>query len=338
MLQIFNYLPRGLLEREACELADLLGRPTLIHLPGAGPEPLFCSALLHGNEITGWEALRTVLGRHQGHPLPRALSLFIGNVTAARHGRRRLDDQPDYNRIWRGRGLPEQAMAVRVIDDMRARGPFASIDIHNNTGTNPHYACINTLDPEALELASMFNRQVVYFTEPNTVLALAFSSFCPSITIECGTPGDPHGIAQAARLIETCLSLEEFPDRLVPATDIDLYQTAVRVRVPDDVRIGRDGQAVDLRLLDDLDSLNFKTLPAGTVLGRVVTDKLTYLDVRDNQGNDRGADYVAVRKGNLVTTRPVIPSMLTRDARIIRQDCLCYFMEPYDAPLPPAGH
>jgi len=335
MLQIFDHLPRGLLEHEAHELADLLGRPTLIHLPGVRPEPLFCSVLLHGNEISGWEALRTVLGRHRKRLLPRALSLFIGNVNAARYGCRRLDDQPDFNRVWRGGKLPEHAMAVRVIDAMRARGPFASIDIHNNSGSNPHYACVNTLDPEALELATMFNRQVVYFTEPNTVLALAFSSFSPSITIECGLPGDADGIAQAVRLIETCLALDTFPDRVVPSTDIDVYHTAVRVRVHDEIRIGDDGEALDLRLQDNLDNLNFKTLPAGTILARVITDQPRYLDVRDSEGNDRGADYIALRDGCLVTARAVIPSMLTRDARIIRQDCLCYFMEPYDAPLPP---
>ena len=37
--------------------------------------------------------------------------------------------------------------------------------------------------------------------------------------------------------------------------------------------------------------------------------------------------YFAVDNGELVTTRPVMPSMFTLDMKIIRQDCLGYLME-----------
>ena len=37
-------------------------------------------------------------------------------------------------------------MLYEVITSLRARRAFASIDVHNNTGINPHYACINRID------------------------------------------------------------------------------------------------------------------------------------------------------------------------------------------------
>ena len=37
--------------------------------------------------------------------------------------------------------------------------------------------------------------------------------------------------------------------------------------------------------------------------------------------------YFEIRSGELRTRRPVMPSMLTMDEQVIRQDCLCYLME-----------
>ena len=53
---------------------------------------------------------------------------------------------------------------------------FASIDIHNNTGLNPHYGCVNRLDPPFLHLATLFSRIVVYFKRPLGVQSAAFAS------------------------------------------------------------------------------------------------------------------------------------------------------------------
>ena len=55
--------------------------------------------LLHGNEDTGWGAVRQLRTKDDGRELPRALSLFVGNVSAAKKGVRRLDGQLDYNHI-----------------------------------------------------------------------------------------------------------------------------------------------------------------------------------------------------------------------------------------------
>ena len=142
MLHELDHIPEGLLSLPTSRLHELLDGPTLIHLSGRHSAPLFVSVLLHGNEDTGWEAMRALLAKYQNRDLPRSLSLFIGNVTAAQSGARHLEGQPDYNRIWLEGNTAEHQMAARIVEIMRERNLFASIDIHNNTGKNPHYGCI----------------------------------------------------------------------------------------------------------------------------------------------------------------------------------------------------
>jgi succinylglutamate desuccinylase len=330
MLNETDILPDGLLEVAADGLAELLGGPTLIHLPGRRPEPLFVSVLAHGNETTGFHAVQSLLQKYLDQELPRALSLFIGNVDAARQGRRYLDGQPDYNRVWPGTAhaeCDETRMLQRVVDSMRARGAFASIDVHNNTGINPHYACINRIDNRFLHLASLFSRTVVYFIRPLGVQSMAMSQVCPAVTIECGKPSHEYGTAHARDYIDACLHLQALPDHPVASHDVDLFHTVATVKIPEQVSFGFDDEAVDLCLLSDIDHLNFRELPAGTPLGWLRDGTMLQLDVRDENDQDVQDRYFAVTDSRLITVRPLMPSMFTLDRDIIRQDCLGYLME-----------
>ncbi len=327
-----DHLPTGLLDASARDLHRLLPGPTLIHLPGVHPEPLFASVLLHGNEDTGLAAVQSVLRRHEGRALPRAFSFFIGNVAAARAGVRRLEGQPDYNRVWPGTPEPEHpeaALMQRVVDTMRVRRVFASVDIHNNTGLNPHYACVNRLDPAFLHLATLFSRIVVYFTRPAGVQSAAFATLCPAVTVECGKPGQGSGVEHAANFIQACLRLRQFPAHPVVRQDLDLFHTVATVKVPPGVTFGFDADAA-LRLRADLDHLNFRELPPGTPLAH--TTGAARLMAWDEEDQDVSERYFECRAGTLRTRRAVMPAMLTRDLEAIRQDCLCYLMERY--PLP----
>lgn len=323
-------LLRLLLQAGPHELEALLGGPALIHLPGRNSAPLFASVLLHGNEITGWLAVRELLraAHASGRELPRALSVFVGNVRAAVHGLRMLEGQPDYNRIWKGGDTPEHRMAQQVVDAMRRRGVFASVDIHNNTGRNPHYACLNVLEPAWLHLASLFGRTVVWFLQPDSVQSMAFTRLCPSVTVECGKPGRPQGTAHALEFLSACLRLSRFPK--ARARDLDVYHTVATVRVPEAVRFCAPGTArgaaVDLRLAVGLDALNFVPAPAGTVLAERENEQ-GRLEVIAEDGVDRTADFLEVESQQIRTRKPVMPSMFSLDPRIVRQDCLGYFME-----------
>ena len=61
MLRTLTRLPPGLLDTDSRGLAERLGGPTLIELPGAREPAVFVALLLHGNETVGWEAIRELL-------------------------------------------------------------------------------------------------------------------------------------------------------------------------------------------------------------------------------------------------------------------------------------
>ncbi len=327
MLSVINAIPDGLLELDVANLYQVLSGPTLIHLPGKLEPPLFVATLLHGNEDTGWLALQKLLTKYVGQELPRAMSILIGNVQAARYKQRHLAHQLDFNRIWHPGDRPEQIMAQQVISEMRSRRVFASIDIHNNTGLNPHYGCVNFLDNRFLYLAKLFTSTVVYFTNPKTVQSRAFGALCPSVVLECGQPGQPEGLAHALNYLETCLQLTQIPDK--PVKNIDLFHTAAVVKIPADTTFSFGDSDADICFATDLDHLNFCELPANTKFGRVphVNNRKVYLEAWDRDNRNVSDRFFKIVNDELLLTRSVMPSMLTLQSEIIRQDCLCYLME-----------
>ncbi len=340
MLQELFEIPQGLLSLGAHELEAALGAPTIVHIPGRRDPALFISVLMHGNETVGWDAVRRLLNRyHDGfdYDLPRSISLFIGNVEAASAGQRRLSGQPDYNRVWPGSeqtGSAEASMMQRVVDSMAHRGVFASVDMHNNTGVNPHYACVNVLDNRFLHLATLFSRIVVYFIRPLGVQSMAMARLCPAVTLECGKVGQMHGVVHAQEYLDACLHLSELPVAPVPEHDIDLFHTVAQVKIPETLSFSVNGNAADLLLSAELDRLNFRELAAGTALARVDPGCAACLDVRDEDGRDVAARFFEVTDEELCFRIPVMPSMLTLDEQVIRQDCLCYLMERYNDHVP----
>lgn len=332
MLTELDALPEGLLDLTCERLHERLDGPTLIHLPGRHERPLFVSVLLHGNEDTGWEAMRTLLSKYAGKTLPRALSLFIGNVEAARNSVRHIEGKPDYNRLWKGGESDEAQMAQQILEIMRERNVFASIDIHNNTGLNPHYACINVLQQPFLQLATLFSRTIVYFTKPDAVQSMAFSKICPAVTVECGKAGQSHNTQHAMEFVEGALHLDHFPDHPVPDTDYELYHTVATVKVPTTVRFSFSDREADLLFPDDLDHMNFRELPPGTELACNCSGRAR-LEAWNESGKDVAERYFDFSNGRMTTLLPVMPSMLTLNEEVIRQDCLCYLMER----LPPIG-
>ena len=330
MLRIYEQLPEGLLQRDATHLHEILSGPSLIHLAGEKSDTLFVSVLLHGNETTGWEAVRELLKKFEARPLPRSMCLFIGNVAAAHYGQRHLDDQPDYNRIWKGDGdSAEEQMAQQVIEHVSKLELFAAVDIHNNTGKNPHYACVNRLDQSYLHLATLFGRTVVYFIKPDTVMSMAMAPLCPAVTVECGQPGMPQGTSHVLDYLDACLHLSDFPKHPVIPHDIDLFHTVATVKVPAGLDVVFGNEGADISLLPDIDRFNFTELPAGTAFGQVSTVGLQPFTVRDEQNRDVTARFFEINGHWIQTRTPVMPSMLTLDLEIIKQDCLCYLMERF---------
>lgn len=324
-------LPAGFLECDASEIVHFSKQPILLHLAGRKTQPLVLSILLHGNEDTGWRALQMVLRKYQQKDLPRSMTVLIGNVTAARDGVRRLENQPDFNRIWPGTALPvsaETEFAQVVIHRIEALQPFACIDIHNNTGKNPFYACVTEVNAQNLYLARLFSRTVVYFQTPPGTITGALSGLCPAITVECGKAGSTAGDEQAAELIEAALHLDHFPVSDHSSHDVDVYHTVATVKIGADTSISFGGAQAQLNFPEHFEDWNFRELPTGTVLADQRGNS-PLLQISGENGADAHDQFIELSQGKLRLRRSVMPAMITMNETVIRQDCLCYLMERY---------
>lgn len=330
-LTVLDEIPEGLLQAEAKDLHQYLSGPTLIRLQGRRKDVLFVSVLLHGNETTGWDAVRELLLKYQEEDLPRSLYLFIGNVVAAAEGLRVLEGQQDFNRIWKkDNQTAEGKMAAELLEILASVSLFAALDIHNNTGINPHYACINELESSFFHLATLFSRTVVYFRRPDSVLSLALSELCPATTIECGKAEDSHGREHAKEFINACLHLQDFPSHEVAEHDIDVFHTVATVKVAEGVDFGIEQTNATLNFIGNMDRLNFQEITPGTVLAHINCEDTACLQVINEEGDDVFEEYFSSEKGVLRFSVALMPSMLTLNEYIIRQDCLCYLMERLD--------
>jgi len=332
-LHLYNAIPEHLADIPVEKLDSILPGPSLIYIKGKVSPPIFISVLLHGNEITGFLAIQHLIKELSltSRPAPRGIILFIGNIAAAKKGMRRLENEPDYNRIWNGGLLPEHYLAGAVLEKLSAKPLYAAIDIHNNTGKNPHYACINRTDPSFIHLARRFSKTIVYFTEPHEVISMALSHLCPSVTLECGFSGDVRGLNHVCNYLIQSLTMPAGNLFSPPSNkQSEIYHTIAKITVPDNAHLGFGNckQDVDMCFRNDLEALNFTTVPTGTKLG-VTRAKECTLHIADNDNRDVTGNYIMTENNALITRKPLVPSMFTQNKTIIHQDCLGYIMEPY---------
>lgn len=328
--RIFHELPEGFVEALPRDMEQLLGAPSLIHIAGRRKKPLFVSILLHGNEHSGLLAVQALIKKYRkaNRNLPRSILLFVGNVRAAHRNSRLMPGQCDYNRIWDGVGdTEEHALARHVLQYVQKQELFAAIDIHNNTGANPHYGCVNYLDKESLALAELFSRTLVYFTKPHEVMSNAMGKLCPAVTVECGLSGEWRGVEHAIELLDAALQTRDLAERETTQDSVDVFETVVRVKVPKHAifDFGHDNAQVDLRFPDNFEHLNFVEQRQDALLGWRFNPEIT-LQVIDNQGNDVADEFIYYKDHEIRTRRDVVPSMFTKDKQAVITDCLGYFM------------
>ena len=251
-------------------------------------------------------------------------------MRAAEANLRFLPDQVDYNRCWPGSPHPDSPtarMMQRVFDIARALPLFAAIDIHNNTGRNPHYACITDPSPVNCNLAARFNHVGMVFNHPG-VSTRSFNGICPAATLECGLPGDPDGIRHAIRFVDELLHLDQLPDDMPGREQLHLVESHLSVQIPEAVDYAFDLHAeADLCFPPDFEDRNFTLFDphepfAYTRVGRP-------LQVLDAEERDLTDEFLRVEDGKVFLNHIMMPAMITRDRMVIRQDCLCHLMQDY---------
>ena len=334
MLKRFDKIPKRMLYCEVTELFALLGGPSLFYLEGQRSPPLFITILQHGNEPTGFDAMQKILRKYDGARLPRSVWLFVANVEAAGKGLRVLDHQGDYNRAWPGTqdsASAEAHLMAQVVEIVTENPLFASIDIHNNTGFNPHYGCINRQETSFFHLAALFARTTVYFRQPVGVQSLAMANHCPAVTLECGQAGQHAALDHAFEYIDACLHMHHLSEHKMVPADIHLLETVAVVKMAPGVSFGFEGasdfSASDVCFRPDLDKHNFGLLRKGDRLGRVLEGAGMPIQATANGVQDITAEVFEISGGQLLLKKDIIPSMATLDMGVIRQDCLFYLMQ-----------
>ena len=264
-LNILHEIPDAFLTISYRDIKKVFDRPTLLHLKGDKSPALFVSILLHGNEFSGLEIMQDILQKYKttnGYKLPRDLWIFVGNVDAAELGLRALEGQIDFNRAWPGTPNPNSNTAKliqEVIDTISKDGLFASVDLHNNTGKNPHYGCISDVNEKNKYLCTLFNHIGMVFKSPKGVSTMAFDGICPAITLECSTPGNQPAKEKAFALIDDVMHMDHFPTKPVPKHDLQLVQNSATVKINKDVTIHFEDtgshENIDLVLVRNFDSI-----------------------------------------------------------------------------------
>jgi len=158
------------------------------------------------------------------------------------------------------------------------------------------------------------------------VQSAALAPICPAVAVECGRAGDAAGVARAAELIGSALTMERLPDHPIPEGDLDLMQTFAIIKIPPDASFSYNGSDADFRLRPDLDHLNFCELDRGTFLGTLGRGASRRLDVLAVDGGATEARCLEYVGGEIRLSRRAIPAMLTLDATAVRLDCVGYLM------------
>ncbi len=308
-----------------------LGKPALVRIPGTEPRPRarLVSCLLHGNEDSGYRAVLEVL--REGARYPFDLWVLIGNVRAAVTGgwyaHRFLEGQEDFNRVWDWRE-PTTKMrrcADAMLDELRLVDLEAGVDLHNNTGSNPHFSVLPQLSADGLELASLFSDTVLRWGMRLHTLMEALSPRCPAVAVECGLPRHAENLQWASSAVRRFLARESFEARTPPA--VTLFEQCYRVVVRPEVPFAFGGvlsEELDLVVHTGLDHYNFGMLLAGTELGHVFQGAGMPVLATDMRGRETTDRFFEIHDGALRTTEDITPVMLTTTVQQIRRDCFFY--------------
>ncbi len=324
-LDELDHLPPALASVTARDLRSVFPNPTLIRLEGRHKQPLALGVMLHGNEPVGLAVLKRLQAWMNDHPLPRSLIIFVGNVFAAEAGLRKLPGRPDFNRIWKGGPEPEHRLGEAVLAAFDEVDLFAHIDLHNNTGANPHYCCLHNERADTLQLASFLGPLAMFTHNPPTMFSNARASTIPAITAECGQPGEKAGEDAAFNLVMDTLHLDHF--RGAPDRKLTVFEVKGRIEIAPDASFAfSNGVDADLELPPKLEHWNFFERPAGSTFARRLTGRQV-MTVVDEDRNDVTDHFFRVEGDRVILTRDATPAMLTMSEAAIRADCLGYLMQ-----------
>lgn len=323
--------PAELLAQPAERLLAYLDGPALLEVPGTGDEIVFVSALLHGNETSGWEIARRWL-QQLGSRQPQCTFVFLlANPMAAARGERQLKSQVDFNRIWGTK--PDHPLLddlYAVYEEYAGRPLRLVLDLHNNNGLNPCYAMCMRGEGfvDARGWAGAFTGRTIGTELKLGTLMEAFGRRHPAVTLECGLPGSEEGISLGLDFLDYVDATAQ-----VPAAAGEYHRLCGCLKVKPEHSICFGNSRADISFPANLPQLfNFKTVAEGTVFAKLNNGAGgEALELYDAKGRPQANDLLHRSGDDLVAARSFMPAMLVAQVDLARQDCLGYVLEPWDA-------
>jgi len=300
----------------------------LYKFPGRNPHGILVMGLLHGNETSGFYGIINTIKewlRRGVHPWCDVYFL-IGNSTAARmppHFSNRINSNGlDYNRIWAlTKGDKELRGKVQnVFDFVKAKGIRFAIDLHNTSGKNPPF--LFYFNDNHTHFAKQFGQRLVFGGNYSTSSGFALERLGVSIvSLECGLTRTADAHARAQEHIQTCISyLENDGNLSVKYPQPIFLEIMAPIKfIPGIEFVFGAGPSEGVVIREDIEELNFKLLPAGSVLGyaKEMPFQLIGMD-----GESILDDWLCLEEGAVKTKQDCILMLASRDKRIVKQDCL----------------
>lgn len=321
VLSVCDSIDEEVLDCEAKNLHHLLPTPTLFDLTNSAP-PIFVSVLLHGNELTGWDAIRQFVRKLDLANPKHSLILYVGNVEAAAVNQRLLEHQLDFNRIWCGGNQVEHRHAEKVVDLIKRMKPRFALDIHNNSGLNPPYSVLTHTSYACLTHARKFSSIALLAPSLHSVITKRMNEICPSITIEVGLSGESDSLCRTLDYLDYLFETDI--DHIVFPEDLAIYRTVANLRVETE---GKPHFPSFPKLNPALEPLNFDSVPAGTSISTHTNDDWV-VRVYDNDEIDKTERYLEQIGNDTYLKNDVIMAMFTQHVENVFHDCVCYFLEP----------
>lgn len=309
--EIRDEFDKELLDVDAAELHAVLAGPTAFDLRRNSKQPFFVSTLLHGNETSGWNAVRRLMREQHD----TSLILFIGNVAAAAQNLRHLPNERDLNRVWR---LPKWHSFLN--DLLQATKPWCGIDIHNNSGPNPHYSVVTDNHPTTHGLAKLFSNKLIYTEHTKDILSYAVSQHCPALTIETGTVDDPQSEVRAFDFLKRLCRMDHPPE--LACSNLETFETLGIVKVESEHGTQRDFPHFDAAL----DHKSFQTIATGTTFVPSLAEGWQVKVMNPADDLEITDEFFVKHDREIRLKQDVVLSMFTRKPLLAMQDCVCYFL------------
>jgi hypothetical protein len=296
------------------------------------------STLLHGNEPSGFRAIRTWLA---GAVTPAVDTAFcLCSVEAALgpplFAHRALPGKRDANRCFLPPfDGPEAERARALLDQLERVRPEALVDVHNTTGHSPAYGVGTRLDQDVVGLTALFADRLMHSELHLGTLVEALHERLPSVVIECGRAGDPIADATALAGLERFLTLDDLRSVRARTAQVEVLWRPIRVHIHERATLAfADAPQNDttLTVRSGIDQHNFRTLDPGALLGWISPGGEWPLVALGKAGLDISHELFAQVGQKLVARRQIVPVMMTTSAAMAKQDCLFYALERRGAP------